>query len=157
MPKRAYKAPSSGSSVPVAAWLGVALCLFLIFGDTKGCSLPVIGGKALFKAPTEAPYLLMLEETDERRNLTKEQKDALDSAALNTWVQKDQHGDLRLLDVTERPKEEPQWVQDAYDVATKTPGFKTPWIIGSNNHRSINEPLPATEADTLAAVKPLGK
>ena len=109
-----------------------------------------IGAPPPFK--TDRLSVVLLEETENRANLTEEQKNVLLGTAegpVRTWIAT-HGGQVRLVDVTTPPTLDEQWVQDAFKVEHAS----LPWLVAADSKRGASLPV-TTTADALKALEPL--
>ncbi len=129
----------------------IALVWFLLGGPTlTGC--PGGGHPPPFKV--DKLSVLIVEETEDRPKLTSGQLDVLLGTAEGTvrdWIKK-QGGEYRLVDVSEAPKLDAVWVQEAFAVERKS----LPWMVAATPQRGASVPV-TTAAAALEALSPLGK
>lgn len=139
---------------------GLVLLVIILLVFTFG------GGRVTVGPTTKAPFktnglsVLIIEEVDDRIKLSPKQLTAItstDDKSVRYWVEQVQKGDFELLDVTDVPSRNTQWVQDAYKAAKEAKDFKTPWVIAANSTKGVNQPLGVDEFAILEALKPLGK
>ncbi len=106
--------------------------------------------------PIAGLHALIIEETDDRENLTSAQRDvmlATVSGSFRDYVKS--HGpkdNFFLLDQNDDVSMLPQWAQDAF----KRPRTSTPWIIFGNETGGFEGEMPKTTDDTLKIAKPIG-
>jgi hypothetical protein len=151
------KAPAPKPSVPPLAWLGIALCVFLIFGDTKGCNIggttptfPVAAG-----TPVAVAIAAKFSDPATVTAMTKDYPGVI--GKVQSWV-KGKGGKYRGLDVTDwnpsndaakAPNTDEDWVKAAWKVIDKA---NPPRIIGATPSSGLpDQPLPKTteEVDKL--------
>jgi hypothetical protein len=91
-----------------------------------------------------------MEETADRGNLSREQREILDSPTIQLWLNTNCPNRWRILDddipAVELARSSKVW-QDAFAVAKK--GDKLPWIVISNGKKGTSEVLPANVQSTL--------
>jgi len=129
-----------------------------------GGGLFLLVGKGPIPFPITAPFktdklsVAIFEDVLRREQLTKEQLTILDASApgsVRDWV-KSQSGEMRVLDNSEKPTRDLQWVQDAWQVA-KDKNVQPPILAAANPTRGVVQPLPKDTVETLKVLKPLGK
>lgn len=135
-------------------WLLILIAFVLLFGGN-------VSGPITSKAPfkTDKLSVLILEETENRSSLSIGQLavlDASDESSVRAWVVNNS-GEFRLLDTSDTPTRDAQWVQEAFKVAKETKEFKTPWIIAANATRGVNQTLPVDTDATKSLLNPLGR
>lgn len=135
-------------------WLLIIVAFVLLFGSKVDGP---VDSNAPFK--TDKLSVLILEETEVRVSLPLSQLavlDASDDSSVRAWVANHQ-GEFRLLDVSQDPTRDSQWVQDAYKAAKEAKEFKTPWVVAANERSGVNQALPLDTEATKTLLKPLGK
>ncbi len=141
---------------PPIIWIGVALCLFLIFGDTAGCP-SIVGTKAPYAVPAEIPLTTAIAfpgTPDGIKAMTKDYTGVV--AAVEQFV-KSKNGQYRTIDttVTTPPTQDDKWVQDAWPLIDKS---GTPSIISATPTAGFaSTPLPKKPEDALKLLTPLVK
>lgn len=135
------------SSVPI--WIGLAFCLFLVFGDNKGCS--IIGEKPPFK--TDKLSVLIVEESAAHGTYTPDQLNIIQSTdpkSVKVAVES-KGGRFHVIDKDIAPDKlllAPPWVPSAFEAAK---GKAHPWAVGATPTRGFSAPA-TTEADMLNRV-----
>lgn len=148
------ESPSPKPSLPIPALLGAALCLYLIFGDTQGCSL--IGKPPPYPVPTTLPGAVAVGidgGATAVASLTKDYPGVL--AAIQQRVEA-KGGQYREIDtsVDKKPTMDMDWVQAAWDKMDKA---HPPRIIGATPKKGLpDQPLPKTPDEVNKLLDQLG-
>lgn len=142
----------------VAIWFALALGVEL-FG---ACGYPVhaghFGGLAVSKGPIA---VLIVEETSERNLLTDGQRNAILSNAddsvlayCKTHCEKDAGGvpQFRVIDKDDSVAKESPVIQALFAAKRES----VPWLVVKRGATIMSEPLPKSEADTLALLQRYG-
>lgn len=124
----------------VAAWL---LSAWLLFG----------AGVSPFADPppfqVDRLTVVVVEETSERGTYTPGQREVIESAGgLREYVAK-KSGELRFVDPQADVTKSEPWLIEAM----KLPRPSLPWLLAATPSAGVNQPLPPTAPETLAAIK----
>ncbi len=98
--------------------------------------------------PGDGFHVLIIEETEDRNQLTGEQSGTIFGAPFRTWM-KNVGADFRVWDKDVNAARESEWFRKALDVTRQS----TPWLIVSNGKRGFSGPLPTTEAGIKAKIQ----
>jgi hypothetical protein len=141
-------------NTPPWVWIGFAVCLFLIFGDSKGCSLPVTT-KAPYIVPEGTPITVAVAYDATPANALQMTKDY---PGVIGWIQNWTYankGDFRLIDTTNKsePQFDAEWVKGAWKAIDKD---HPPTVIAATPKTGVSStPLPKTVDDVSKLLSPL--
>ena len=143
---------------PPIVWLGVGLCLLLIFGDTSGCPITGPGTKAPYVVPVEIPLTAAIAFPGTPEGIMQMDKDYPGVlAAVEQYVKSKPNAQYRTVDTTNTtpPSMDAPWVQEAWKLIDKS---GTPAIIAATPTAGFpSTPLPKLPADALKLLTSLGK
>lgn len=91
-------------------------------------------------------------ESADKLSLPAGQKAIIDSQVWRQWVE-DHGGDWCCLDPTDKPIHAAAWIQEAWGRHRDS----LPWFVCGNGTTGSEGPLPATEADFMGVLTPLGE
>jgi hypothetical protein len=113
--------------------------------------------------PVAAPGkvdVMIVEESDDRRKVTKGQYNAImnnDKGGVRDWCRTHcEPGGFRLVDKDDDVSRDTKWSQDAFGKWKTDAANKVPWLVVIHPSTTFSGPLPDTAADTLALVQTYG-
>jgi len=121
------------------------LCLILAFAVyliSRGHGVPTPNTVKTLPLPNTGPHVLVIEETEDRRDLTAAQLEILTSTPLREWL--DNRGiESRFWDQNANVELESEWFRKAMNLERDS----LPWMVVADGNKGVSKPLSPTVED----------